>query len=153
MVEEVSAQAIRLRVHGSVLLVGMGTHLKNKAQSTPNPLGKNVENRYDARLEGTLVYDRAQKRIVRWDMAALGDYTGEWFPQGKGWSEARPDAPVRLAFSFESDRSDYEYPERRRPRSFVHGYIFGADRGQVREQYYWDPEKWEADWKKTRQGK
>jgi hypothetical protein len=34
-------------------------------------------------------------------------------------------------------------PERRRPRSFVHAYIF-----RDREEHYWDPlkwEKWEAD--------
>ena len=29
------------------------------------------------------------------------------------------------------------------PRSFVHAYIF-----KEREQFYWDPDKWEEDWKK-----
>jgi hypothetical protein len=134
-VEEVTPQAVRVRVHGSVLLVGKGGHLK-------------VENRYDTRLEGMLLYDRSQKAISRWDMVALGDWTGEWFTNGAGWQEARANAPVRLGFSFELDRSDYEIPERRRPPGFVLDYTF---RGK--EKYYWDPELWEAESTKAQKGK
>ena len=58
---------------------------------------KNLENRYDARLEGVIVYDRAKKKIVRWDMAALGDYTGRWFAGNNGWKEATPRRRCRWA--------------------------------------------------------
>jgi hypothetical protein len=141
-VEEVSRQTVRMRLHGSVLLVGKNAHVKEVREG---------EIRYDARLEGVLVYDRVQKRIARWDMAALGDYTGEWFAEdGARWREAKPEAPLRLGVSFELDRTDYEYPERRRPRGFVHGYIFAGDRTghEAYEKWYWDPEKWEEDSKK-----
>ena len=103
-----------------------------------------MENRYDARLNGVVVYDRASKRIARWDMVALGDYTGCWFAGHKGWIEATPRAPLPLGFAFELDPSAYRVPaQRRRPRSFVHAYIF-----RDREAFYWDPLKWEEDWKK-----
>jgi hypothetical protein len=139
-VEEVAAETLRLRVHGSVVL------------SAPTVLHtwpdrkfiKNLENRYDARLEGVLVYDRARKKVTRWDMAALGDFTGRWFAGNSGWKEATPAAPLTLGFAFELDPTAYELPpERRRPRSFIHAYIF-----QNNEEYYWDPGKWEADRKK-----
>jgi hypothetical protein len=139
-VREVSEQSIRLRVHGSVLLAAEGTLIRY-------PTGKvikNLENRYDARLEGELVYDRGEKKIVRWNMTGLGDYTGCWFSGNHGWKEAVADAPLQLGFAFELDRSDYEVPaQRRRPPSFVHAHIFKG-----REAFYWDPEAWEADWKK-----
>jgi hypothetical protein len=136
-IEESSPEAVRMRVHGSVLLVG-------KTGNGENP-NKNVENRYDANLEGVLVYNRTQKKIASWDLAALGDYTGEWYARGT-WKEATAEAPLKLGFSFELDPSDYEVPaERRRPP----GYWLDRriDNAQYR-QYYWDPEKWEADWKK-----
>jgi hypothetical protein len=119
-------------------LVGKNGHTKEV---------KEGQTRYDAKLEGTLVYDRVQQRISRWDMAALGDYTGEWFAGNVRWKEATPEAPLPMGFSFELDRTDYTVPaERRRPASFVHAYIF-----RNREAYYWDPEKWEEDWKKQQQ--
>jgi hypothetical protein len=136
-VEGVSPQEVRLRLHGSVLLVGENRHTNEVRRG---------ETRYDARLEGALAYSRVEKRITRWDMVALGDYTGEWFAgDGGRWREAKPDAPLRLGFSFELDRTDYEFPERRRPRGFLHGYIFGGDRPghEAREKWYWDPDKWE----------
>ncbi len=139
-VEEVSAKAIRMRLDGSVLLTAKGPL---KLYPTGKVL-KTVENRYDARLEGRLVYDRADKKITQWDMAALGDYAGCWFAGNDGWKEATPESPLPLGFAFELDQSAYQVPaERRRPRSFVHAYIFNG-----REQYYWNPEKWEEDWKK-----
>lgn len=148
-VEDVTTETIRMRVHGSVVLVGRnGLRLYPTGKTV-----KELDNRYDARLEGVLVYDRAQKRIAKWDMAALGDYTGAWFCHTEGnagdaqWREATSAAPLPLGFSFELDRSDYEVPAaRRRPKSFVHSYIF-----HVHEQFYWHPDKWEEDWKKQQQ--
>jgi hypothetical protein len=61
-----------------------------------------------------------------------------------GWQEATREAPLPLAFAFEIDSTAYDLPpERRRPRSFMHAYIF-----QNREEHYWDPDKWLEDWKK-----
>jgi hypothetical protein len=139
-VEAVSDQALQMRVHASVLLTAKAGHI----QYPTGKILKQVENRYDGRLEGVLKYDRTRQRIVSWHMTALGDYTGTWFTGHAGWKEATSAAPLAVGYSFELDRSDYQLPsERRRPRSFVHAYIFNG-----KEQYYWDPEKWEADWKK-----
>jgi hypothetical protein len=138
--EEVTPKVVRMRIHGSVLLSGPGVLRTWPA----GKFIKNLENRFDARLEGVIVYDRVQKQIIRWDMAALGDYVGRWFAGNSGWKEATAGAPMALGFAFEVDRTAYELPaERRRPRSFIHAYIF-----KNQEAYYWDPEKWEADWKK-----
>lgn len=142
-VAEVSPQTIRMRVHGSVLLAADGTLILYPT----GKVVKNLENRYDARLEGELIYDRSAKKISHWNMVGLGDYTGCWFAGEKGWKEAVTDAPVHMGFAFALDRSDYEVPpQRRRPPSFIHAYIF---RG--REQFYWDPEKWLEDWQKKQQ--
>jgi hypothetical protein len=143
-VEEVSAQTVRMRLDGSVLLTANGPL---KLYPTGKVV-KTVENCYDPRLHGVLVYDRIKKKIVKWDMVALGDYAGCWFAGHKGWIEATPQAPLTVGFAFVLDSSAYHLPaERRRPRSFVHAYIFNG-----REQFFWEPEKWEEDWKK-RQGR
>jgi hypothetical protein len=151
-VADVSPRTVSLRVHGSVVLSA-----PSRLRIYPTgEFAKDLENRYDARVEGILVYERAsektQAKIVQWDMVALGDYRGAMFTSHEKdgqrvgddqWREATAEAPVPLAFAFELDASAYENtPERRRPRSFVHSYIF-----RDREQFYWDPEKWEADWK------
>jgi hypothetical protein len=139
-VEEVSAATIRMRLDGSVLLAANGPL---KLYPTGKVL-KTVENRYDAALEGVVVVDRVAKKIVQWDMVALGDYSGCWFAGNQGWKEATPAAPLPVGFAFELDASAYQVPaERRRPRSFVHAYIFNG-----KEQFYWDPQQWEEDWKK-----
>ncbi len=139
-VEEVNAQLIRLRLHGSVILTAPGV-----LHTWPDrKFVKNVENRYDARLEGVVHFDRVKNRITRFDLAALGDFTGRWFAGAKGWQEATPASPIPLGFSFELDTTAYDLPpERRRPRSFMHAYIF-----REREDHYWDPEKWLSDWRK-----
>jgi hypothetical protein len=152
IVEEVSPKTVRLRVHGFA-------ELSAKSRLRIYPTGKfakDLENRYDAWLEGTIVYDRMREKIVRWDMVALGDYTGAMFTtrekDGKRtgddqWREATAESPMPLAFAFELDETAYETPpERRRPRSFVHAYIF-----RNRERFYWEPDQWLADW--TRRGK
>jgi hypothetical protein len=139
-VEEVSPEVVRLRLHGSVVLSGVGVF-----HTWPDrKFIKNITNTYDARLEGTLVYDRVRQKVTRFDMTALGDYTGRWFAGNKGWKEATPEAPLAVGFAFELDETAYELPpERRRPRSFVHAYIF-----RNREDHYWDPDRWLEDWKK-----
>lgn len=139
-VEDVDAKKIRLRLHGSVLLSGPGVlHTWPERKFI-----KNIENRYDARLEGVLEFDREQKKITRFDLTSLGDFSGRWFAGNNGWKEATPDAPLPLGFAFELDSNAYELPaERRRPRSFVHAYIF-----QAREEHYWDPDAWLNDWRK-----
>ena len=139
-VAEATASVVRLRLHGSILLTSPGVLHEWPVRK----FIKNIENRYDAGLEGFIEYDRAARRIVRFDLVALGDFSGRWFAGEKGWKEATSAAPMALGFACEIDRTAYDLPpERRRPRSFVHAYIF---RG--REEHYWDPEKWLADWQK-----
>jgi hypothetical protein len=139
-VAEVSSQTVRMRVHGTVLLSGPGI-----LHTWPeHKFIKNIENRYDARLEGILEFDREKEKIVRWDMAALGNFSGRWFAGNSGWKEATVEAPLALGFAFELDQKAHGLtPERRRPRSFMHAYIF-----REQEENYWDPEKWLADWQK-----
>lgn len=139
-VTEVAPPLVRFRVHGSVLLSGPGV----LHEWPEHKFIKNVENRYDARLEGVVVFDRLKQKIVRWDMAALGNFSGRWFAGNSGWKEATLAMPLPLGFSFELDETAYILPpERRRPRSFMHAYIF-----QAQEDHYWDPDKWLADWTK-----
>lgn len=139
-VEEVSTKIIRMRIDGPVLLSGKGPL---RLYPTGKVL-KILDVRYDARLEGVLIYDRAEKKIVQWDMVALGDYIGCWFAGNEGWKEATLEAPLSVGFAFELDQTAYQVPaERRRPRSFVHAYIFNNQ-----EHFYWDPDRWEEDWKK-----
>jgi len=142
-VEAATEQKLRLRVSGSVLLTGPSVlHTWPERQFI-----KNIENRYDARLEGILEVDLPTRQIIRLDMVALGDYTGRWFAGENGWKEATPSAPLPLGFAFEIDKVAYQLPpERRRPRSFIHAYIF-----QENEDHYWDPEKWLIDWQQRQQ--
>lgn len=139
-VVDVTPQRLRVRLHGTALLSSPGVlHAWPERKFI-----KNVENRYDARLEGIIEYDRAAKKLTRWDMAALGDFSGRWFTGSKGWQEATRAAPLPLGFAVELDTTAYERPpERRRPRSFVHAYIF-----RETEPHYWDPDLWLRDWTK-----
>jgi hypothetical protein len=132
-IEEVSAKTVQMRVHGSVVLVGISGHEF-----------QGLEKRYDASIEGRIDVDRAPKKIVRFDLVALGDYTGEWFTGHERWKAATPELPLTQAFAFEIDRTAYELPpERRRPRGFMHAYVFNE-----REKFYWDPDLWKEDWEK-----
>jgi hypothetical protein len=139
-VEDLDAQSMRLRLHGTVLLSGQGVlHTWPERKFI-----KNIENRYDAALEGVIEYDRVKDRIARFDVVALGDFAGRWFGGNKGWQLATPAAPLPLGFAFELDTTAYDLPEeRRRPRSFMHSYIF-----RQREEHYWDPDLWLQDWQK-----
>lgn len=139
-VEDVRANQVRLRLHGSVLLSGPGM-----LHTWPDrKFVKNIENRYDASFEGIIEFDNAKNRITRFDVTTLGDFSGRWFAGNKGWKEATTEAPLSLGFAFELDTSAYELPsERRRPRSFMHAYVF-----RTREEHYWDPDAWLDDWKR-----
>ena len=141
-VVEATAETVRLRLYGSVLLASPGI-----LHTWPDhKFIKNIENRYSARLEGEVIFDRARNRISRFDVVVLGDFSGRWFAGEKGWKEATVESPLALAFAFELDTTAFDLPpERRRPRSFVHAYIF-----RTREDHYWDPEAWLTDWNKTR---
>ena len=58
---------------------------------------------------------------------------------------AKDDKPIVVLYT-EVDPTVHDLPpERRRPRSFVHAYLF-----KDREEFYWDPDKWLDDWKKRR---
>ena len=139
-VEDVRANQVRLRLHGSVLLSGPGM-----LHTWPDrKFVKNIENRYDASFEGIIEFDYAKNRITRFDVTTLGDFSGRWFAGNKGWNEATTEAPLSLGFAFELDTSAYDLPsERRRPRSFMHAYVF-----RTREEHYWDPDAWLDDWKR-----
>jgi hypothetical protein len=140
-VATVTERTLSARIRGEVLLSGMGPL---KLYPTGQVL-KTVENRFDARVEGVMEIDRATQTIRRWDMVALGDYAGCWFASKDGWKEASQTAPLPVGFAFEMDTEAYQLaPERRRPRSFVHAYIF-----RERDQFYWNPELWEADWQRS----
>jgi hypothetical protein len=139
-VEGVSERMVRMRLHGSVLLSGPGVLRKWPS----GEFIKNLENRYDARVEGVIEYDRANRKVTRLDAVALGDYSGRWFAGNSGWREATRDAPLALGFAFELDTTAHDLPaERRRPRSFVHSYVL-----RDREAFYWDPELWLEDWRR-----
>lgn len=139
-VTDVDEKTVRVRLHGSVLLSSPGV-----LHTWPDrKFIKKIENRYDARLEGEIVFDRVRNEVTRFNLTALGDFTGRWFAGNKGWKEAASDAPLPVAFAFELDTTAYHLPaERRRPRSFLHAYMF-----REREAHYWDPDAWLADWRK-----
>jgi hypothetical protein len=142
---EATASAVRMRVHGSVLLAkksGIKTRPDSKVETPPD-----LEDRYDARLEGLLVYDPRQKKITKWEMVVLGDLLGAYWPNiGGPTSRNFTKEPVAVGFAFELDQSDSELPaERRRQAPYLVAHTF---KGPQRQAYYWDLEKWEADWKK-----
>jgi hypothetical protein len=142
---EVTASSVRMRVHGSVLLQqksGIKTRSDSKIETPPD-----LEDRYDARFEGLLVYDPQQRKFTKWEMVALGDHQGAYWPNIGGKTGCNfTKEPVALGFSFELDQSDYELPaERRRQAPYLVAHTF---KGPQRQAYYWDPEKWETDWRK-----
>ena len=103
-----------------------------------------IEQLEEIRVTNSETGGQKGSKIARFDLATLGDFSGRWFAGNKGWQEATPEAPLSLGFAFELDQTAYELPaERRRPRSFMHAYMFRAN-----EEHYWDPEKWLSDWRK-----
>lgn len=139
-VAEVSATRVRLRIHGSVLLVSKARADFGVDRPT---LPKDFENRYDAHLEGVLEYDPVQKKIDRWNMAALGDYLGTNYARG-----AHPDVwqttPLVMGFSFELNPQYYEVPAGQRLLEPL-AWMLRFKRNQ---QFYWDPDQWEMAEKK-----
>jgi hypothetical protein len=142
---EATAANVRMRVHGSVLL-GKKSGIKTRPDSRiPTP--PDLDDRYDARLEGLLEFDPKQKKITKWEMVVLGDHQGAYWPNIGGPTSCNfTKEPVALGFSFHLDQSDYELPaERRRQAPYLVAHTF---KGPHRQAYYWDLDKWEADWKK-----
>jgi hypothetical protein len=103
-VQEVTPGEIRLRLEGSVLLIEessqpLGHVFKPKSQThLPAPYHRKA---LDARLEGTLVYDRRAGKFTRFDVVGLGD---TWGAMLGGLMYTR----WPIGFSFELDLSDYE---------------------------------------------
>jgi hypothetical protein len=131
-VEEVAPSRVRMRLHGTISLAT--PTVPAYGVDRPN-LPKGLKNQYDARLEGQIEYDPARKRITRWDMVAFGDYLGLCY----AYDHPRPFAtrPLALGFTFELDRGSYELPaELRRNKPMLRNYLS--------EQFYFDPESWEA---------
>jgi hypothetical protein len=143
--ETVSATAVRMRVHGSVLLAKKSGIKTRSDSQVPTP--PDLEDRYDANVEGVLVFDPHQQKITCWEMVVLGDHQGAYWPN----VNARPSRnfttePVALGFSFELDQSDYELPaERRRQAPYLVAHTF---KDPQRQAYYWDIEKWTTDWQR-----
>ena len=148
-VTSVSPDAVEMRLHGSYLLSAIKKNWRPEGSGKP---GRDVEDRYDARLEGKLVYDPAKKRFTRWDMVVLGDYVG--FSQAHIWAGAkRPQdsglatEPAPIVMSFEIDNWNYEAgPEYRRTVPFLFWWFRSrTDKGY---DHYFNPDKWRADWVK-----
>jgi hypothetical protein len=146
-VESVSPTAVQMRLSGSILLTAKTRQMEGHINEADL---KTLENRYDARLEGKLIYDPAKKRFVRWDMIALGDYTGGCCAcdYGKAKEEGHfvAKAPLPIAMSFEIDNNNYELPPEYRRST---PYLIWRFRNQ--SPFYFDPDKWEADWRKRNQ--
>lgn len=148
-VESVSPTAVRMRLHGDYLLTSKPLPFEGMRKGTS--VNDMPDNCYDARVEGQLVYDPAKKQFTRWDMIAVGDYTG--FSQAIEWQGPNQQSkyfayePEVIATSFEVDRYNYEVaPEYRRTIPYMLWWF--RDRKDKNYDYYYNPDKWEADWKK-----
>jgi hypothetical protein len=146
-VESVSPKAVQLRLHGSILMTSKVRYWDGMDKTA---LNDDLQNRYDAGLEGQLVYDPVQKRFTRWDMIVLGDFVGaslanNWMgPNKKDRDIAK--RPLPIATSFEIDWNNYEVPPEYR-RTTPHMLWWLADQAGNRD-YYFHPDKWEENWKK-----
>jgi hypothetical protein len=103
-VQEADRDAVRLRVHGTAWVFG-----GCEKHSRSRPCGEKAEARpcdaaYDARVEGMIVYDRAKGSITRFDLAALGDFSGPDMGQQIVYDK------LPVGVSFELDPSDYQKP-------------------------------------------
>jgi len=130
-VEDVTPQAIRMRVDGSALLRMRAEdgHLDRGLQPK---LPDKLDMGYDCRLYGRIHYDREKKAITRFDMAALGDFRGIWCRYYKA-------KPVPVAFAFELDARALP-PERRPMMPFgMFATMINTSFTDVRD--YWDPRK------------
>lgn len=125
-VEDVTPGTIRLRLHGSALLVQESSrpldHVFKPKSQTDLPATYHSK-ALDARFEGVLVYDRRDRKVTRFDLVALGD---TWGAMLGGLMYTR--WPIGVAY--ELDMGDYE-------RGFSRG-IPGA-MISVGTRAYWDP--------------
>ena len=72
VVEEVSAERIRIRLTGNI---HTGSVFEAEKATTPNgPLAFG----FAAPLDGVIEYDRSKQRVVRFDLVALGEVWGRW---------------------------------------------------------------------------
>jgi hypothetical protein len=104
VVEDVSAERIRLRLEG---FVHTGTAFDKDKATTPNgPLGFG----FQAPLNGVLEYDRSKQAFVRFDVIALGDVWGRWGDaNGKSLFAERPGStPFGFAFELANGASPTE---------------------------------------------
>jgi hypothetical protein len=107
VVEDVSAERVRLRLEG---FVHTGTTFDKDKATTPNgPLGFG----FRAPLYGLLEYDRAKKAFVRFDVIAVGDVWGRWGDaNGKSLFAERPG---NTPFGFALELARGETPTERIP--------------------------------------
>ena len=100
VVEEVSAERLRLRLTGKI---HTGSVYEAEKATTPNgPLAFG----FTAPLEGLIEYDGSNPRIVRFDLVALGEVWGRWGDaNGKSLFVERPGS-TPFAFAFELANGD-----------------------------------------------
>jgi hypothetical protein len=131
-VEDTSTDVIRLRLHGNALFqgqIGKGTPPHGGHMFGPNPESgqKGVpdpyEICYDARLFGSLEYDFARRKFIRFDAVALGDYRGHW-------GLALKVKPVPVGFAFRLDSRDL--PEGRHAPFAL----------SALKEHYWAADEW-----------
>lgn len=103
-IEDVSAREVRMRLHGSVLLIEESSRplfhvYKPKSQTN---LPETYQSKaLDAHVEGVLVYDRRAGKFTRFDVVGLGD---TWGMVLGGLMYTR----WPIGFAFELDMSDYQ---------------------------------------------
>ena len=95
VVDDMSGERLRLRLTGSV---HTGSKFDKEKATTPNgPLGFG----FAAPLHGVIEYDRKARRIVRFDLVALGEVWGRWGDaNGKSLFVERPGS-TPFGFAFE----------------------------------------------------
>jgi hypothetical protein len=103
-VEEVTPGEIRMRLHGAVLLVQESSrpldHVYKPKSQMKLPETYHSKS-LDARVEGTLIYDRKAGKFTRFDVVILGDTWGAML--GGLMYQRWP-----IGVTFELDMSDYE---------------------------------------------
>jgi hypothetical protein len=98
-VEERSAAAVRLRLHGHALFRDDVKPRPEPRESGQKGIPDPYEESYHARLYGVLEYDLAKKQFSRFDAVALGDYRGHW-------GLAVKEKPLPVGFAFRLDTRD-----------------------------------------------
>lgn len=124
---------VRLRLDGAAHFQGLigkgneahgGNMFGPSAESGQKGVPDPYEIFYDARLYGELEYDTAQKKFMRFDAAALGDYRGNWGLSLKV-------KPVPVGFAFELDPRDLPAEGRHAPFAL-----------SALKDHYWKADQW-----------